>query len=64
MIPTITLPPTTRETRWVSVDDLRFFVKELCAVPSDNLHQLALGELRELCDVWEPAREVGDESSR
>ncbi len=54
MIPTITLPATTEPTRWVSVNDLRFFVQELEPKPESLVHQLALSELYELCGLqWE-----------
>lgn len=51
MIPTITLPATTQETRWVSVNDLRFFVQELEPKPDSFMHQMALNELYLLCGI-------------
>jgi len=51
MIPTITLPATTAPSRWVSVNDLRFFVQELESKPESMSHQLALSELYELCGL-------------
>ena len=59
MIPTITLPATTQETRWVSVNDLRFFVKELEPKPDSMMHQLVLNELYELCGLTaEPQMDI------
>ncbi len=51
MIPTITLPATTKPSRWVSVSDLRFFVQELESKPESMSHQLALSELYALCGL-------------
>lgn len=63
MIPTITLPATAQESRWVSVNDLRFFVKELEAKPESMMHQLALSELYELCGLcWDNEAQTSKEA--
>ena len=51
IIPTITLPPCPQESRWVAVNDLRFFVQELEQKPDSPMHQLALDALYQLCGI-------------
>jgi hypothetical protein len=50
-IPIITLPPTTRVSKWVSVDDLRYWVELLEPKEESFEHQLALEALREVCEL-------------